>query len=125
MELAHPAMHRSIRSLGCNLGHSCDRPASEGDPVGALGVSALARHLPKDSRMPFAREGVGPPLWPVLWWVVVQFRTTTPASYVCVEVRRGSVKLACSVGGGRVLRGGRCKVKCSAFGVRRDQVDCC
>lgn len=99
MELAHPAMHRSIQSLGCSLGHSCDHPASEGGPEAALEVSALARRLPRDCRMSFAREGVGPPLWPVLWWVVVQFRTTTPASYVYVEVRRGSVKLACSVEG--------------------------
>ena len=99
MELAHPAMHRSIRSLGYSLERSCDRPASEGGPEAALEVSALARRLPRDCRMSFAREGVGPPLWPVLWWVVVQFRTTKPASYVYVEVRRGSVKLACSVEG--------------------------
>lgn len=94
MELAHPAMHRSIRSLGCSSERSCDRPASEGDPEAALGVSALARRLLRDCRMPFARDVAGPSLWPVLWWVVVQFRTTTPASYVYVEVRRGSVKLA-------------------------------
>jgi hypothetical protein len=33
--------------------------------------------------MPFARELAGPPLCPVFcWWVLLQFRTTTPASYV-------------------------------------------
>jgi hypothetical protein len=103
MESAHPAMHRSIRSLGYSSERSCDHPVSEGDPVAALEVSALARHLPRDCRMSFAREGVGLPLWPVLWWVVVQFRTTTPASYVFVAVRKSSVKLAFPVGrGGRV-----------------------
>ena len=66
MELAHPAMHRSIRSLGCSLERSCDHPASEGDPEAVLEASVPARRLLRGFRMPFAREVGGPPLWPVL-----------------------------------------------------------
>lgn len=122
MELAHPAMHRSIQSLGYSSERSCDHPATEGDPAVALEVSALARRLPKDFRMPFAREIVGPPSWPILWWVAVQIRTTTPASYVYVQVRRSSVKLARSVEGGMKSRGTRCRLECSDCGVRRVRV---
>ena len=74
--------------------------------------------------MAFAREDVGPPSWPVLWWVVVQFRTTTPASYVYVQVRRGSVKLAFSVKGGERSRGKRLKLERSGCDVRRIRVYC-
>lgn len=85
VELAHPAMHHSIPSLGCSSGRSCDHPKSEGDPEAALEVSVLARRLLRDCRMPFARELAGPPLWPVVCWLIsVQLRTTTPASYVCL-----------------------------------------
>ena len=85
MELAHPAMHRSIRFPGCSSERSCDHPVSEADPEAALEASALARHRLRDCRMPFARELAGPPLWQVVCWLIsVQLRTTTPASYVCL-----------------------------------------
>lgn len=124
MGLAHPAMHHSIQSLDCSSERSCDHPATGGDPEAALEVSALARRLPKDCHMPFAQEVGGPPLWPVLWWIVVQFRTTTPASYVYVQVRRGSVKLAFSVKGGERSRGKRLKLERSGCDVRRIRVYC-
>ena len=83
-KLAHPAMHRSIQSLGCSWEHFCDRQGIEEDPKAALVVLAAHPRLLKDYRVPFAREPAGRPSCPVFYSVVVfrKLRTTTPASYV-------------------------------------------